>query len=85
VLKIDVEGAEVGVLQGMRAMLSTVKPVLIIELHGTGAAVAEILGDVGYEQSPIGATGDADGAPPSHIVARPAEDSEVPEVQAEAR
>jgi FkbM family methyltransferase len=70
-LKIDVEGAEVGVLEGMRGLLSAVRPALIIELHETGAEVGEVLRDAGYEHSPIGAP--ADGTPATHIVATPAD------------
>jgi FkbM family methyltransferase len=74
VLKVDVEGAEADVLRGMKTLLRTAKPVLIIELHGTDAEVAEVLGSAGYTHSPIGAaTDDADRGSPSHIIARPDE------------
>lgn len=66
-LKIDVEGAEADVLRGMEALLSSAKPVLIIELHGTGPEVTQVLEGFGYEHSPIG-----DPTTSVHLVARPA-------------
>jgi FkbM family methyltransferase len=62
VVKIDVEGAEVGVLRGMRAVLRDAAPSLLIELHATGAEVADALDESGYAHSavhPEGATRDA--------------------------
>ena len=56
VVKIDVEGAELGVLEGARNLLERVKPLLIIEhvasaaaLYGTtSAAIWELFADAGY-------------------------------------
>jgi FkbM family methyltransferase len=53
VLKIDVEGAEVGVLRGMAQTLQSAKPKLIIELHGTREEVADLLDSVGYQHTVI--------------------------------
>lgn len=53
VLKIDVEGAEGAVLRGMRELLRTEKPTMIIELHDTNAEVADLLDDAGYDHHPI--------------------------------
>jgi FkbM family methyltransferase len=53
VLKIDVEGAEVGVLRGMTETLQSVRPTLIIELHGTRTEVADVLDSVGYQHALI--------------------------------
>jgi FkbM family methyltransferase len=55
-VKIDVEGLELAVLQGMHRTLADAAPQLFIELHGLGleskktnsAAVAELLLDAGY-------------------------------------
>ena len=51
-LKIDVEGAEVVVLQGSRKVLAQFKPIILCETHGMIAAqgVYEILSELGYEQ-----------------------------------
>jgi FkbM family methyltransferase len=49
-IKIDVEGTELDVLQGARALLSTCKPVVLVESTGRRAvAVAELLRQGGYE------------------------------------
>lgn len=71
-LKIDVEGAEVGVLRGMAETLRTGKPTLIIELHNTRAEVADLLDDIGYEHAPIesGAC-TREGPWWAHVLARP--------------
>lgn len=68
-LKIDVEGAEAAVLRGMEALLRKVKPVLIIELHGTGDEVAAVLAEMEYSFSVIA----EENGTASHIVARPDE------------
>lgn len=72
VLKIDVEGAEVGVLRGMTETLQSGRPTLIIELHDTRAEVAEALDGVGYQYTPL--ESEALGLEErwgAHIVARP--------------
>ena len=56
-MSIDVEGAETMVLNGMKGILSEVKPKLFVEIHPTKlpgygssyAEVAKILMDHGYE------------------------------------
>ncbi|MCW3032626.1 MAG: hypothetical protein QOK19_2713 [Solirubrobacteraceae bacterium] len=57
VLKIDVEGAELGVLEGGRGVLAQARPVVIFEhvaaaagLYGTSsAAIWELFAELGYE------------------------------------
>jgi FkbM family methyltransferase len=72
-VKIDVEGAEVGVLRGMERTLRGAGPTLIIELHGTREEVADLLDGFDYEHRAI-----EQGLPTreaawwAHIVARPA-------------
>jgi FkbM family methyltransferase len=60
-VKIDVEGAELGVLEGGRELLGAVKPLLIVEcvpaaseLYGaTPGAVWDLLHELGYELLPV--------------------------------
>lgn len=47
-LKIDVEGGEVAVLQGMKKVLQQHRPVLLVEMHGRNKEVAETLNEVNY-------------------------------------
>jgi FkbM family methyltransferase len=70
-VKIDVEGAELSVLQGMSETLRSDRPTLIIELHRTYDEVAALLDGAGYQHTPLDldtAGGKAPGR--SHIVAR---------------
>lgn len=63
-MKIDVEGAELAVLEGGRSLLASVRPVVILEhvveasaLYGVApAAPWELLTELGYEL--FSATGD---------------------------
>ena len=72
VVKIDVEGAEVGVLRGMAHTLEHARPTLIVELHGTREEVAEALDRAGYEHRAIEGGAPTREAPWwAHILARP--------------
>jgi FkbM family methyltransferase len=48
VVKIDVEGHERDVLEGMEGLLASHRPVIFCELHGDGADVADLLTTHGY-------------------------------------
>jgi len=49
VLKIDVEGAELSILQGARRLLTNTRPKIVLEVTNTSAkAVAELFGGFGY-------------------------------------
>jgi FkbM family methyltransferase len=72
VVKIDVEGAEDRVLEGMRATLSDHRPVVLCELHYEDgdprrAAITDLLRDVGYEERLIA----LEGGSMAHLVALP--------------
>jgi FkbM family methyltransferase len=71
-VKVDVEGAEGDVLRGMSSMLSSSRPILIIELHDTGVEVADLLDKAGYSHRPIDCPGYTRDAPWwAHILAIP--------------
>jgi hypothetical protein len=73
-VKIDVEGAEVGVLRGMEQTLRNTRPTLIVELHGTRDEVADQLDSLDYEHSAIERDVPTREAPWwAHVLARPAE------------
>jgi FkbM family methyltransferase len=72
VVKIDVEGAEVGVLRGMTQTLRSAKPTLVIELHGTRVEVADLLDSVDYEHTVIESNVPTRQAPWwAHVLAHP--------------
>lgn len=73
-IKIDVEGGEVGVLSGARQTLRRFRPMLIIDLHGTNASVAAILKELEYRPIVLGrACGIVDAASDACVIAMPAE------------
>ncbi len=72
VLKIDIEGAEVAALRGARTVLAAHRPRLLIEVHGTGRELSELLDQSGYDAQVIEHDGPADRAEwGDHVVARP--------------
>jgi FkbM family methyltransferase len=52
-VKIDVEGAEVEVVEGAKETLIRYRPTLIIELHGTGNLLTPIFARIGYCALPL--------------------------------
>jgi FkbM family methyltransferase len=73
VVKIDVEGAELGVLRGMSETIRRGGPTLVIELHRTNGEVADFLDAAGYEHATIEFAVPTREAPPlAHVLARPA-------------
>jgi FkbM family methyltransferase len=52
-VKIDVEGAEVEVIEGARETLLHYGPTLMIELHGTGNLLTPIFAEIGYCAVPL--------------------------------
>jgi FkbM family methyltransferase len=62
-IKIDVEGAELDVLVGAATALRLVRPILMIELHGTNAAIAEQLTTLNYRPAVLGQKGNVAESP----------------------
>jgi len=52
-VKIDVEGAEVEVVEGARETLLRHGPMLMIELHGTGEALTRVFSEIDYCVLPL--------------------------------
>jgi FkbM family methyltransferase len=50
-VKVDVEGAEIGVLAGMRESIRAHRPWIMCEIHGTGPEVVPMLSGLGYTLS----------------------------------
>jgi len=53
-IKMDVEGAEVDVLTGATDVLTKLRPLLLIELHGTNEAVSRKLDSLSYTSCVLG-------------------------------
>lgn len=72
VVKLDVEGAELLAIEGMRETIAAHRPTLICEVHGAGAAFADLVEGLGYPTYhldgpfPVAASGDG-----IHVVAEP--------------
>jgi len=52
-VKIDVEGAELEVIEGMRRTLLKYRPVVLCEMHGKNAAYAALMRELGYDLSAL--------------------------------
>lgn len=55
-MKIDIEGAEVGMLEGARKTLEKSRPLIAMELHGTNDGVLDFFATVDYEARAVGFT-----------------------------
>ena len=76
-VKIDVSGAEADALSGARKLLTVVRPLVLVELHGAaGLHALELLHDAGYRTRAIDRPDDVIGALRSghdrHVLAEPA-------------
>ncbi|MDX6691969.1 MAG: hypothetical protein QOG15_3426 [Solirubrobacteraceae bacterium] len=71
VIKLDVEGAEGDVLRGAKRLLAEHRPVIVCEMHGTNAEVADLLEAADYTLEPIDGPIPVREAGPSHVLARP--------------
>jgi len=71
-VKVDVEGAELAVLEGMRETIDRHRPAIVCELHGTNAGFAAAMAERSYRvinlecSSPISQNGES-----SHALALP--------------
>lgn len=73
VAKVDVEGAELEVLEGMERTLREHRPALVLELHETNRRVADRLESAGYRIENLDGTEPVrDAAGDVHVLARPA-------------
>jgi FkbM family methyltransferase len=68
-VKVDVEGSEIAVLQGMRRTLRLHDVKLVIELHETNREVAALLSDLGYAMQNLDGTVAVEAAGPVHVFA----------------
>jgi FkbM family methyltransferase len=77
-IQFDVEGAEAEALDGGLTTLGTVRPILVIELHRTNAAVLAMLDKLGYVAAVLGSSETVrDVAWDANIVAVPRERAEL--------
>jgi hypothetical protein len=70
VIKLDIEGAELRALDGMRQTLAAHGPALVVELHGTREPFERLLPELGY----VATGGVHDAARPEgndHVFAQP--------------
>ncbi len=71
-VKLDVEGSEVAVLDGLRQTIERHQPVFVIELHETNAEVADRLESHGYRLERLDGPGPVRDAPgDAHLLAAP--------------
>jgi FkbM family methyltransferase len=70
VLKIDVEGSEIAVLEGLRRTLATHDLVVICELHETNAEVLELVTESGYQVENLEGPTPVAEAGPVHVLIR---------------
>lgn len=72
VVKIDVEGAEIDVLEGMRQTIEEHRPAIVCELHETAPEFVKTMDALGYSVSNLEGKGSVLEGPPSvHALATP--------------
>jgi FkbM family methyltransferase len=74
-IKVDIEGGEIGMLEGSRDVLSRCRPLLLIELHGTNEPVDAILREQKYSAYVLGESRPVAQAPwDAFVIGVPSED-----------
>ncbi len=72
-MKIDVEGAELEVLRGMRNTIAEHSPVIVCELHDTAPAFESLMAELGYVVENVEGPWPLSESPDQgHALARPA-------------
>lgn len=71
VIKLDVEGAELDALAGMRATLERARPALVCELHDTNAGFCALADELGYAVENLDGPEPVETAGAVHALARP--------------
>lgn len=72
VVKIDVEGSELAVLDGMRETIGAHAPTIICELHGTNVELMQRMDDLGYSTQNLDGPEPVSEAGAVHALALPA-------------
>jgi len=72
VVKIDVEGSELAVLEGMRETIRSHEPVIICELHATNVEFVERMDELGYRTQNLDGSQPVGEAGAVHALALPA-------------
>jgi len=81
-IKIDVEGAEIEVLDGAMETIRKARPILLIELHGTNATIAQRLKAFNYYPAVVGSSKSVTESHWNvHIVAFPEPCPEIEQIQ----
>lgn len=73
-IKIDVEGAEIELLDGARETLKRHKPVLLVEVHGRWDELDPLLNELGYDYEGVEYAEPRLADHATHVIARPRTD-----------
>jgi FkbM family methyltransferase len=71
VLKIDIEGAELQAIAGMRMTLERHRPAIVCELHDTNARFCALMDELGYVTTNLDGPQPVAAAGPVHALAQP--------------
>lgn len=69
IVKIDVEGSEIAVLEGMRETIREHAPAIVCELHATNSEFLDAIDGLGYEACNLDGPEPIAGAGPVHVLA----------------